>query len=141
MTQRAVSSFDEELVRKISSSLNEPGWLMESRQEAYRQFVELPSEKNPLYTKYVSTFDFPLDPFTVVPGRAEVDFRSFFTGYLTGKEKNILLQGNETKVHAELEQELSSQGVSLTSLHEAVKSDEAQVRKLMELRLVKSGAD
>jgi len=141
LTQAAVSSFDESLVGSISSSLKEPDWLTSLRLEAYRQFIELPPERNPLYTKYVSTFDFPLSPFRVVPGRTEVDLRSFFSDFLTGKEKNILLQGNETQVHADLERELSSWGVKLMSFHEALRQEETKVRKLVEQRLVKSGSD
>lgn len=141
MSQTAVSSFDEDLVRSISASLNEPSWLTTSRLDAFRQFVALPPEKNPLYTKYVSTFSFPLERFRLVPGRSEVDFRSFFSGFLTGKESDIILQGNETQVHTELGKELEAQGVSLMSFHEALGKEESTVKKLIEGRLVKSGGD
>ena len=141
MSQSAVSSFDEDLVRAISSSLKEPSWLTQSRLEAFGQFASLPPEKNPLYTKYVSAFRFPLEQFTIAPGRTSIDFRNFFGEYLTGKETDILLQGNETPVHAELSGGTSSKGVSLMSLHEALQSDEAMVRALIERRLVKSESD
>ena len=141
MSQTAVSSFDEDLVRAISSSLKEPSWLTESRLEAFRQFTSLPPEKNPLYTKYVSAFRFPLEQFAIVPGRTPIDFRSFFGEYLTGRETDILLQGNETQVHAELSGETSSKGVRLMSLHEALQADEAKVRALIERRIVKSESD
>ena len=140
MSQKAVS-FDEDLVRAISSSLNEPPWLTKSRLEAFEQFASLPPEKNPLYTKYVSTFRFPLEPFTMVPGRTPIDFRSFFGEYLTGKETDILLQGNETPVHTELSGVASSKGVSLMSFHEALQAEEAVVKGLVERRLVKSESD
>jgi Fe-S cluster assembly protein SufB/Fe-S cluster assembly protein SufD len=136
-----VSSFDEDLVRAISSSLKEPSWLTESRLEAFSQFTSLPPEKNPLYTKYVSAFRFPLEQFAIVPGRTPIDFRSFFGEYLTGRETDILLQGNETQVHAELSGETSSKGVRLMSLHEALQADEAKVRALIERRIVKSESD
>ncbi len=141
MSQKAVSSFDEDLVRSISASLDEPAWLTSSRLDAFRQFAALPPEKNPLYTKYVSTFSFPLDRFKIIPGRSEIDFRSFFQGFLTGKEKDIILQGNETQVHTELSRDLESQGVRLMSFHAALKQEEAAIRKLIEGRLVKSGSD
>jgi Fe-S cluster assembly protein SufB/Fe-S cluster assembly protein SufD len=141
MSQTAISSFNEDLVRSISASLNEPSWLTEFRIQAFKHFVALPPEKNPLYTKYVSTFDFPLDKFRVFPGRTEIDFRSFFTDYLTGKEKNIMLQGNETHVHTELSDEVASQGVSFMPLHDALGQDEAKIRKIFEQRLVKSESD
>ena len=141
MSQTAVSSFDEDLVRAISASLKEPPWLMEARLEAFRQFAALPPEKNPLYTKYVSTFKFPLDQFTVVPGHSKIDFRSFFGDYLTGKETDILLQGNESHVHTELGDGTASKGVSLMSFHEALQAEEAKVRALVDRRLVKSESD
>jgi len=141
LSQTAVSSFDEDLVRAISSSLKEPSWLTESRLKAFVQFASLPPEKNPLYTKYVSTFRFPLEQFKVVPGRTPIDFRSFFGEYLTGKENNILLQGNETQVHTELSSEAATDGVNLMSFHEALQSEEAKVRALIENRLVKSESD
>ncbi len=141
MSQTAVSSFDEDLVRSLSASLEEPDWLTDSRLGAYKEFAALPPEKNPLYTKYVSTFNFPLDQFKLTPGHAKIDFRAFFSDFLTGKESDIILQGNETQVHAELKDDLSSQGVNLMSFHEALRNEEAKVRKLVEQRLVKSGSD
>jgi Fe-S cluster assembly protein SufB len=136
-----MSSFNEDLVRSISSSLKEPEWLERARLEAFEEFLSSPSEKNPLYTKYVSTFDFPIEPFRMVPGRSEVDFRSYFKGFLTGNESDIMLQGNETQVHVELSKEMTSKGVKLLSFHDALHEDEALVRKLVEQRLVKSEAD
>ena len=50
LTQTAMSSFDENLLRSISASLHEPSWLTDSRLEAFRQFVALPPENNRLYT-------------------------------------------------------------------------------------------
>ncbi len=141
MSQTAVSSFDENLVRAISASLEEPEWLARSRLESFREFASLPPEKNPLYTKYLTSFSFPLEQFTVVPGRAEIDFRSFFSGFLAGKERDIILQGNETQVHSELSEDLASLGVNLMSFHSALKQEEGKVRELVEKRVAKSGND
>ena len=141
MSQTAVSSFDEDLVRSLSNSLKEPSWLTTARLEAFKKFITLPPEKNPLYTKYVSTFDFPLEKFRMVPGHTEIDFRGFFGDFLTGKEKDIMLQGNETQVHTELSVDLASKGVRLMSLHEALRTEEGKVKTLFERRLVKSETD
>ncbi len=136
-----MSSFDEDLVRSISAFLSEPSWLTSARVEAFRQFAALPPEKNPLYTKYVSAFNFQLDGFALSPGRAEIDFRTFFGDHLMGKESDIILQGNETQVHTELSPEVSAKGVNLMSFHEALRQEEAKVRKLIEGRVVKSESD
>ena len=141
MSQTAVSSFDEDLVRSLSSSLKEPDWLANSRLEAFRDFVALPPEKNPLYTKYVRTFAFPLEQFKLLPGRSDVDFRNFFSGFLSGRESDIILQGNETQVHAELKDDLQSAGVNLMSFHEALRTEEGRVRQLVENRIAKSKSD
>ncbi len=141
LSQTEVSAFDEDLVRALSASFGEPAWLTDARLSAFKDFASLPPEINPLYTKYVSTFSFPLEQFRMVPGRSEADLRTFFAGYLTGKESNIILQGNETQIHAELAETLSSQGVNLMSFHEALKAEEGKVRALVEQRLAKSGSD
>ncbi len=141
MTQTEVSSFDERLVRSLSTSFDEPDWLTEARLSAFRQFVSLPPEKNPLYTKYVSTFDFPLGKFKLVPGRSEADLRAFFSGFLTGKESDIILQGNETQIHVELSEDVAAKGVNLLSFHDVLRQEEAQVKKLVEQRLLKSESD
>ena len=141
MSQAAVGSFDESLVRALSESLHEPEWLLGSRLKALAEFSSLPPEKNPLYTKYANISSFDLSKFGMAPGRTTVDFRSLFSGFLTGKETNILLQGNETQVHAELDEETASKGVKLLTLHDALESDGDFVRRLFEKRLVQSGAD
>jgi Fe-S cluster assembly protein SufB/Fe-S cluster assembly protein SufD len=141
LSQKEVSTFDEGLVRSLSASFNEPSWLTDARLAAFREFVSLPPEKNPLYTKYVSTFNFSLDQFRMVPGRSEADLRTFFSDFLTGKETNIILHGNEAQIHAELSEDVAAQGVNLISFHDALKNEEAQVRRLIEQRLVKSGSD
>ena len=141
MSQTAMSSFNEDLARSMSASLNEPGWLTAFRLDAYRHFVELPPERNPLYTKYVSTFDFSINQFRVDAERNKADLRSFFGDFLSGKERNIILQGNETQIHAELDEGISSQGVSLMSFHDALKAEEGMMKKLFEQRLLKSDTD
>ncbi|HMD78720.1 MAG TPA: hypothetical protein VKF39_01910, partial [Nitrososphaerales archaeon] len=73
MSQEALGSFDEKLVTSLSSSLGEPGWLRETRLKAFRDFVALPTEKNPLYTKYVSSFKVDLSPFPLTPEKSAVD--------------------------------------------------------------------
>lgn len=140
MSQTAVS-FGEELVRSLSKSLDEPDWLTASRLSAYKSFVELPPEINPLYTKYVGTFGFQVDQFKMSTSKSKIDLRNFFGDFLTGRESNIMLQGNETLVHAELADELASQGVALMSFHDALKAEETKVRSLVEHRNVKSTAD
>ncbi len=141
MSQQTVGSFNEGLVESLSDFLGEPPWLKELRLKAFQDFVSLPLEKNPLYTKYTRISEFDLSQFTIAPQTSQVDFRSFFKDYLTGKERNILLQGNDMEAHHELEEELSAKGVVLTPLSDALKRHESILKPLFESRLVKSGQD
>ena len=141
MSQEALGSFDEKLVEELSGSLGEPTWLREARLKAFRDFVSLPPEQNPLYTKYVSTFKLDLSPFHLIPEKPAVDFRSFFSDFLTGKETNIILQGNDTHVHADLDGSVSAMGVKLMPLHEALATSEELVKRLIERRLSTSSSD
>ena len=140
MSQAALS-FGEDLVRELSKTLLEPDWLTAQRLEAYKSFAALPPETNPLYTKYLSTFGLNLEGFKMSTLKSEVDFRTFFGGYLTGKERDIILQGNETQVHSELREVLASQGVNLMSFHEALRAEEQKVKGLVERRKVASSGD
>ncbi|QQG49387.1 MAG: Fe-S cluster assembly protein SufD [archaeon] len=141
MTQAIAGTFDESLVRSLSSSLQEPEWLARARLDSLKEFAVLPPEKNPLYTKYARISDFELGQFSVQGTGSKLDFRAFFQGYLTGGERNIILQGNHTQVHAEVDKDLDSQGVKLLSLHEAMAENEPLVKKLFEGRLVRSADD
>ena len=136
-----MGSFNEDAVRALSEFLKEPGWLREMRLESFRSYASLPQEKNPLYTKYAYVSSFDGSKFAVLPQKSRVDLRSFFKDYLTGRENNILLQGNETEVHSELEESVSASGVRLLPLHDALRKDEPMVRRIFERRLVKSQDD
>ncbi|HZW84716.1 MAG TPA: Fe-S cluster assembly protein SufD, partial [Nitrososphaerales archaeon] len=140
-TTPALGSFDEAHVRSLSESMREPSWLTSFRLQSLADFASLPHEKNPLYTKYVRTFDFDLGEFDSKPAPEEVDFRGFFSGVLTGKERNIALQANGALVHSELDDDIGKLGVKLTSLGDAIVQDEGFVRKIFGQRQIKSGSD
>jgi Fe-S cluster assembly protein SufB/Fe-S cluster assembly protein SufD len=141
MAQQLSGEFNEDSVRALSSYLKEPSWLTDFRLESFRSFTSLPPEINALYTKYSSISSFDASRFGVKPQKSKVDLRSFFKDYLTGKENNILLQGNETEIHAELDQSIASQGVRLLPFHEALRSQEELMRRLFARRLVRSEGD
>jgi FeS assembly protein SufD len=141
MSQQFLGQFTEEAVREISRYLKEPSWLTEFRLSSFQDFITLPPEKNPLYTKYAYVSAFDYTRFNFLPEKQQLDFRTFFKGYLTGRETNIMLQGNETEVHSELEEPLSSKGVLLLSLSEAVREREGLIRELFENKLVNSQGD
>lgn len=136
-----MGSFSEGAARALSQSLAEPKWLTDARLTACAAFASLPLETNQLYTKYSNVSKFDLSRFIPQTEPADLDFREFFSGYLTGKESNILLQGNETELHSELEDSVAAKGVELMTIKEALKKRESMVRTLFERRLITSGKD
>src|SRR2546425_3608393 len=136
MAQQVVGAFTEEAVKSLSKSLREPDWLTRFRLDAYRAFVSLPLETSSLYTKYSYLSAFEAAQFPFISAKRSIDFRSFFQDYLTGKERNILLQGNETEIHSELDEKLSSQGVQLMSLHEEFCDNESRLKSIYSHKLV-----
>ena len=135
MAQSAVSRFTEEQVESLSKGLREPSWLRDYRLEALRRFSSLPLETSPLYTKYAGVSAFDPEQFPVGLAEERVDLRKHFEGYLTGKETNIILQGNSTTVHVDLDEEYAKSGVEVLSIGEALSKHEALLRELLSRRL------
>src|SRR5271156_6356566 len=104
MAQQTTPSFTEARVEELSKKLGEPDWLREFRLDSLRQFSKLPLEISPLYTKYAAFSSFDPGQFSVGPADESVDLRSHFEGYLTGQETNIILQGNSTTIHIDLDE-------------------------------------
>jgi Fe-S cluster assembly protein SufB len=135
MAQSAVSRFTEEQVELLSKSLREPSWLKDYRLEALRRFSSLPLETSQLYKKYEGVSAFDPEQFPVGPSDEDVDLRKHFEGYLTGRETNIVLQGNSTTVHVDLEEGYAKSGVEVLSMREALSKHEALLRELLAKRL------
>ncbi len=141
LSQQVVGPFTEDAVRRISESLKEPDWLTRFRVEAYGNYRALPLEKSSLYTKYTHISKFDESQFPLNPKKESIDFRAFFKGHLSGKERNILLQGNDSEIHAELDDSLTAQGVKLMTLHEGLVSHEGLLKKIFERKLVSSAGE
>jgi Fe-S cluster assembly protein SufB len=135
MAQSAVSRFTEEQVESLSKNLGEPNWLKDYRLEALRSFSSLPLETSPLYKKYEGVSAFDPEQFSVAQSEERVDLRTHFEGYLTGKETNIILQGNSTTVHVDLDADFANSGVEVLSMREAISKHEPLLRELLTRRL------
>jgi len=135
MAQRSISRFNEEQVESLSKSMGEPNWLKEYRLDALRSFYSLPLETSPLYKKYEGVSAFDPEQFSVSPADERVDLRTHFAGYLTGKETNIILQGNSSTVHVDLDQEFAKSGVEVLTMREALSKHEGLIRDLFSKRL------
>ncbi len=141
MAQRVVSRFTEERVESLSKALGEPNWLRDYRLEALRSFSSLPLETSPLYTKYAGVSAFDPEQFLVADAEERVDLRRHFEGYLTGKETNIVLKGNSTIVHVDLDAEYSNSGVEVLSMGEALSKHGPLLRDLLTRRPVNASEE
>ncbi|MGA2665600.1 MAG: Fe-S cluster assembly protein SufD [Nitrososphaerales archaeon] len=141
MAQETMGAFTEEKVAAISRSLREPEWLRSFRIDALHEFLKLPLELSPLYTKYTGVSQFDPAQFPVAPPDEVPDLRSHFEGHLTGKETNIVLQGNSTTIHVDLDERLSGSGLEVMSIHEAIAKKEGLMRGLFEDKLAKSSGE
>jgi len=141
MALQSVGAFTEEKVDAISSSFGEPEWLRKFRMDSLKEFVRLPLEISPLYTKYTGVSLFDPQRFSVIPPAEKIDLRSHYEGYLTGKETNIILQGNSATIHVDLDDTLSKSGLEVLSIHEAVSKKEDLLRTLFEDKLVRSAGE
>ena len=135
MAQSAVSRFTERQVESLSKSLGEPDWLREYRLQALRSFTSLPLETSPLYVKYQGVSAFDPEQFAVGPSADKVDLRGHFQGFLTGKESNIVLQGNSTTVAVDLQDEYAKSGIEVLSTKEAASKHGPLLRDLLSRRL------
>jgi Fe-S cluster assembly protein SufB/Fe-S cluster assembly protein SufD len=136
-----LGAFTTDTVNSLSDSLKEPQWLREFRIESLKHFESLPLEISPLYKKYSYLSNFDPSPFPARPPAEDLDLRGFFSGYLTGKETNIALQGNSTTIHVDIESDLAAKGVQVMSIHEAISTKERFMKDIFSKRLVGSDSD
>ncbi|HUI00335.1 MAG TPA: SufD family Fe-S cluster assembly protein [Nitrososphaerales archaeon] len=135
MAQSAVSRFTEQAVASLSSEMGEPDWLRDYRLQAFRSFVSLPLETSPLYKKYEGVSAFDPEQFSVGMADERLDMRRHFEGFLTGKETNIVLQGNSTVVHVDLDAEFSKSGVEVMTIGQAATRHTQLLKSLLSRRL------
>jgi Fe-S cluster assembly protein SufB/Fe-S cluster assembly protein SufD len=141
MAQETLGAFTEEKVDALSRSLKEPEWLRSFRLEALGEFLKLPLELSPLYTKYTGVSKFDPVQFPVAAPNEVLDLRSHFEGHLTGKETNIVLQGNSTTIHIDLDESLSKSGIEVMTIGEALTRKEGLMRQLFADKLAKSNGE
>lgn len=135
MAQSAISRFTADQVESLSKSLEEPNWLRDYRLKALHSFITLPLETSQLYKKYEGVSLFDPEQFSVQPARESPDLRTHFQGFLTGKETNIILQANSSRLHVDLDKEFQDSGVEVLSMSEALAKHEPLLRDLFSRRL------
>jgi Fe-S cluster assembly protein SufB/Fe-S cluster assembly protein SufD len=138
MSEQLLGDFNEHAIRELSSSLKEPEWLLRFRLRSFENFLSLPPETNPLYTKYTYISQFNVSDFPFGKIERDLDFRDTFKGYLVGNETNISISANNQIMHTELEQDLEKKGIIITSIEEAIKKYESKIKDIFSEKIVKS---
>jgi Fe-S cluster assembly protein SufB/Fe-S cluster assembly protein SufD len=108
---------------------------MEYRFEALKSFSSLPLETSPLYKKYGGVSAFDPEQFSVADDEEAVDMRGHFEGFLTGRETNIVLQGNSTTVHIDLDERYAETGIEVLPIRDAISKHGSLIKDLLSRRL------
>jgi Fe-S cluster assembly protein SufB/Fe-S cluster assembly protein SufD len=132
-----MDAFTENRVIELSKRFHEPDWLSRFRLNAFQYFLKLPLETSPLYTKYTSVSAFDSAQFTIGTPEESIDL-NLYKDYLRGKESNIILQGNSTAVHLDLDQSLVTKGVEVMSIHDAISKRENFMKEVFKSKLARS---
>src|SRR5574337_1313260 len=111
-------------VEQISRQQGEPEWMLEKRLQAWETFENLPAplgRRGDLGTlRTFANFKFQqLAPYAASEGLRPTIAQSLQAA-LSSARAGLIVQRNSSVVHSELNKELKSQGVILTSLENAV---------------------
>lgn len=116
-------------INELSSTLNEPEWLLQRRQKAFEEYKKLPFDKDTLFYKYTSFRDFD-------PKKLEASWQTETKSLLN--ESSIVLQElepdlieTEDGISTKLPEELVKQGVIFDSLHNLLETDEELAKKIV----------
>jgi len=132
MSQLTLSSIDSSLVEQISAKKNEPDWLKEYRKNSLSVYHDLPQEVSPLYNKYTDARR--MNPEQV---SLSLDSDSSIPDFLTKRLDEIK---NETSIvqigsniHAtNVQDELKSKGLIISSLDDALEDHSKLIQKTLE---------
>ena len=132
MSQLALSTIDSSLIEEISSKKNEPNWLKEYRKNSLSVYHDLPAEVSPLYNKYTDARR--MNPEQV---SLSLDSDSSIPDFLTKRLDEIK---NETSIvqigsnihSTNVQDELKSKGLIISSLDDALEDHSKLIQKTLE---------
>ena len=132
MSQLTLSSIDSSLVEQISAKKNEPDWLKEYRKNSLSVYHDLPQEVSPLYNKYTDARR--MNPEQV---SLSLDSDSSIPDFLTKRLDEIK---NETSIvqigsnihSTNVQDELKSKGLIISSLDDALEDHSKLIQKTLE---------
>ncbi|HJJ20695.1 MAG: Fe-S cluster assembly protein SufD [Candidatus Nitrosopumilus limneticus] len=132
MSQQLLSKLNTSHIEEISSSRNEPEWLMNYRKNSLSVYVRLPIETSPLYTKYTDVKK--MDPEKVSFSTNTADTVPAFLQKRLGElENEICIIQIGTNIHRiNLPDELKSKGLVISSISDAIQNNFELVKKALE---------
>ncbi len=132
MSQQALSSINASHIDEISSSRNEPDWLKEYRKNSLAIYEGLPLETSPLYTKYTDAKK--MDPeqvsLSINSDSTTPDFLKKRLAELENENCIIQIGTNITRVN--LSDDLTSKGIVISSLNDALSNNTDLIKKALE---------
>ncbi|ADH62912.1 FeS assembly protein SufD [Allomeiothermus silvanus DSM 9946] len=134
---QATSTLSRDLVLEVSQKLQEPRWLLEKRLAAWEAFARLPYPT--LKTeewRYTNLSKVPLEGLALELPTGQKLSRQDLPAQVRSRLEQAELSGvavfvGADLVYLELPEELQAQGVVLTSIAEALKTHQAQVREAL----------
>jgi Fe-S cluster assembly protein SufB/Fe-S cluster assembly protein SufD len=132
MSQLALSTIDSSLIEEISSKKNEPSWLKEYRKNSLSIYHDLPAEVSPLYNKYTDArrmnpeqVSLSLDSDSSVP--------DFLAKRLDEIKNEISIVQIGSNIHSiNIDDELKSKGLVISSLDDALQNHSELIQKTLE---------
>jgi len=132
MSQLALSSIDSSLIEEISSKKNEPNWLKEYRKNSLSIYHDLPAEVSPLYNKYT-------DARRMNPEQVSLSISSdssvpdFLAKRLDEIKNEISIVQIGSNIHSiNIDDELKSKGLIISSLDDALQNNSELIQKTLE---------
>lgn len=132
MSQLALSTIGPSLIEEISSSRKEPDWLKEYRKNSLYIYEQLPIETSPLYNKYTDANK--MDPQQVsLSIQSDPTVPDLLNRRLEELKNEICAIQIGTNIHKiNLPLNLSSKGLVISSIYDAIKNYPELVKKALE---------
>ena len=129
---QTLSALSIEHIDEISSSKNEPDWLIQYRKNSLSKYESLPIETSPLYNKYTDAKR--MDPqqvsLSVSTTQTVPDVLKKRLGELENELCIVQIGTNIHKIN--LSEELKSKGLVISSIEDAIKNNSELVKKSLE---------
>ena len=132
MSQLALSSIDSSLIEEISSKRNEPNWLKEYRKNSLSIYHDLPAEVSPLYNKYTDARR--MNPEQVsLSTSSDSSVPDFLAKRLDEIKNEISIVQIGSNIHSiNIDDELKSKGLVISSLDDALQNNSELIQKTLE---------